>query len=189
MQTAIIGMGANLASHAGPPEFTLAAAVSRLESLGRVVYRSSLYSTAPVGYAAQPRFINAVVAIETDLEPRALLDGLLRIEQEFGRDRSQGIHNGPRTLDLDILLLGDQVISVPGLEIPHPRIRERAFVLVPLREIASNALNVHHGTLVTQLLNAAITPLHGDTNEAVLPIQSDVWRAGDCRDPHHPADS
>src|SRR5271170_2064728 len=107
MRTAYIGMGANLPSRAGPPAATLAAAAGRLESLGRVVNRSSLYSTEPVGVAGQPRFVNGVVALDTELEPRALLDGLLAIELEFGRDRSAGILNGPRTLDLDILLFGD----------------------------------------------------------------------------------
>jgi len=119
MRTAYIGMGGNLASWAGAPEATLAAAALRLESLGRVTSRSSLYSTAPVGFAAQPRFVNAVVALETELEPRELLDGLLAIEQEFGRDRAAGFANGPRTLDLDILLLGDLEIREPGLVIPH----------------------------------------------------------------------
>ena len=71
--------------------------------------------------------------LETDLDPRALLQGLLRIEQEFGRDRSAGIRNGPRTLDLDILVYGDERISEPGLEIPHPRMEEREFVVIPLR--------------------------------------------------------
>ena len=105
-------MGGNLASMAGPPEATLAAAALRLESLGRVTRRSSLYSTAPVGFAAQPRFMNAVVALATELGPRELLDGLLVIELEFGRERAAGIANGPRTLDLDILLLGElEVIS------------------------------------------------------------------------------
>src|ERR1035438_5319340 len=100
MRTAFIGMGANLASWAGAPEATLAAAARRLESLGRVACRSSLYSTAPVGFAEQPRFVNAVVALETELPPRELLDGLLAVEQEFGRTRAAGFANGPRTLDL-----------------------------------------------------------------------------------------
>src|SRR5579863_7423074 len=127
MQTAYIGMGSNLASWAGDPESTMVAAAARLEDLGRVDGRSSLYSTEPVGIATQPRFLNAVVALETDLEPRALLKNLLRIEKEFGRDRSSGIKNGPRTLDLDILVYGDRRISEPGLEIPHPRMGERDF--------------------------------------------------------------
>src|SRR5437763_16925583 len=138
MHTAYIGMGANVAGPAGDPESTMAAAANRLESLGRVVARSSLYSTAPVGFADQPRFLNAVVALQTDLEPRALLAGLLRIEREFGRDRASAIRNGPRPLDLDILVYGNEQISEPGLEIPHPRMEERDFVLIPLVEVASN---------------------------------------------------
>src|SRR5580693_7379762 len=117
MQTAYIGMGANLPSQAGTLEATLAAAAARLESLGHVTRRSSLYSTEPVGFAAQPRFVNAVVALETELEPRDLLQGLLAIEKEFGRDRAAGFVNGPRTLDLDILLFDDRTICEPGLEI------------------------------------------------------------------------
>jgi 2-amino-4-hydroxy-6-hydroxymethyldihydropteridine diphosphokinase len=178
MQTAFIGMGSNLVSKAGPPDATLAAAAERLESLGRIVCRSSLYSTEPVGFRAQPRFVNAVVGLETELQPTALLAGLLRIEQEFGRDRSAGIQNGPRTLDLDILFFGDQVIREPGLEVPHPRINDREFVLVPLRELASNVLNACHGTTVTQMMNAVSTPPHGDTNDAVTLLQSSFWRAG-----------
>ena len=107
MRKANIGMGANLASRAGAPEETLAAAAVRLASLGRIASRSSLYSTEPVGYAAQPRFVNAAVELQTALTPRQLLNGLLAIEQEFGRDRSAGIANGPRTLDLDILIFDD----------------------------------------------------------------------------------
>ena len=122
MRTALIGMGGNLASWAGTPDATLAAAGLRLESLGRVVCRSSLYSTAPVGFAEQPRFVNAVIALETKLGPRELLDELLAIEQEFGRDRTAGIANGPRTLDLDILLLEEFEINEAELTIPHPRL-------------------------------------------------------------------
>ncbi len=153
MRTAYIGMGGNLASRAGSPEATLAAAALRLESLGRVVSRSSLYSTEPVGFADQPRFVNAVVALETDLEPRSMLEGLLSIEQEFGRDRTAGFVNGPRTLDLDILLFGNVITSEPGLEIPHPRLAERTFVLVPLCEIAPRNLDAGGGKTVTQLLH------------------------------------
>ncbi|HEY1766783.1 MAG TPA: 2-amino-4-hydroxy-6-hydroxymethyldihydropteridine diphosphokinase, partial [Terracidiphilus sp.] len=96
MPTAYICMGSNLATAAGRPDATLAAAAARLETLGRVTLRSSLYSTEPVGFADQPRFVNAVVALETGLEPRDLLKALLAIEQEFGRDRTGGIRNGPR---------------------------------------------------------------------------------------------
>ena len=126
MRTAYIGMGGNQASWAGTPESTLTAAALRLESLGHLTRRSSLYLTEPVGFVEQPRFVNAVAALDTDLAPRELLDGLLAIEKEFGRDRAAGFVNGPRTLDLDILLFGDLEISEPVLEIPHPRLAERA---------------------------------------------------------------
>ena len=167
MQTAYIGMGGNVASWAGAPEATLAAAALRLESLGRVVRRLSLYSTAPVGFAGQPRFVNAVVALETKLAPRALLHGLLAIEQEFGRERMAGLQNGPRTLDLDILLFGDLTISEPELEDPHPRLAERAFVLVPLNEIAPQAVVPGLAKTLRQLL----TLLQIDSN-AVIPVKS-----------------
>jgi len=176
MRTAYIGMGGNLASKVGAPEDTLAAAVVRLESLGRVTRRSSLYSTEPVGYATQPRFVNAVVELETSLAPRDLLKALLAIEQEFGRDRAAGFANGPRTLDLDILLLDDLLISEADLEIPHPRLADRAFVLVPMGEIAPHKVDARSGLTVSQLLNA----LHknaGKEADAVVPIQTDVWRA------------
>jgi 2-amino-4-hydroxy-6-hydroxymethyldihydropteridine diphosphokinase len=154
MPIAYIGMGGNLASWAGAPEATLAKAALRLDSLGGVARRSSLYSTAPVGFTEQPRFVNAVVALETELAPRALLDGLLAIEHEFGRERTAGVANGPRTLDLDILLFGDLQISEPGLEIPHPRFAERAFVLVPLVEIAPEAVDPKSGRTAAEQLAA-----------------------------------
>ncbi|MGA7859262.1 MAG: 2-amino-4-hydroxy-6-hydroxymethyldihydropteridine diphosphokinase [Terracidiphilus sp.] len=177
MHTAYIGMGANLASQAGPPAATLAAALLRLEPYGRVVSCSSLYSTEPVGFAQQPRFTNAVVALDTDLIPRALLDALLAIEREFGRDRAAGIPNGPRTLDLDILLFGDLRISEPGLEIPHPRLAERAFVLIPLCEIAPQAVDPSHGKIVAQLLDALLQHDKSES-DAVVQIRSELWRAG-----------
>jgi len=170
-------MGGNLASWAGTPEATLAAAAVRLESLGRVTLRSSLYSTEPVGFAAQPRFVNAVAALETELEPRALLEGLLAIEREFGRDRTAGIANGPRTLDLDILLFGDLKISEPGLEIPHPRLNQRAFVLVPLNEIAPMDLDAGFGKTVSQLLHS-LFPNSESATDAVVQVESDSWRTG-----------
>ena len=177
MRVAYIGMGGNLASWAGTPEATLAAAAVRLESLGRVTLRSSLYSTEPVGFAAQPRFVNAVAALETELEPRALLEGLLAIEREFGRDRTAGIANGPRTLDLDILLFGDLKISEPGLEIPHPRLNQRAFVLVPLNEIAPMDLDAGFGKTVSQLMHS-LFPDSESATDAVVQVESGCWRTG-----------
>ena len=170
MRTAYIGMGGNLPSWAGTPEATLAAASLRLESLGRVVRRSSLYSTEPVGFAEQPRFVNAAVALETELEPRALLTRLLAIEQEFGRDRTAGIANGPRTLDLDILLFADLEVCEPDLDIPHPRLAERAFVLFPLSEIAPQVLVPGCGKAVAVLRSS----LKGEP-EAVARVESAVW--------------
>lgn len=174
MRIAYLGMGGNLAGWAGEPPATLAAAVLRLESLGRVVRRSSLYSTAPVGFAQQPRFVNAAVALETEMEPHELLRGLLAIEKEFGRDRTAGFVNGPRTLDLDILLLGNLEIREPELEIPHPRLAERAFVLIPLAEIAPEALDPRTGKTVGQLLQEL---LEGSASESqcVVQIRSSSW--------------
>jgi 2-amino-4-hydroxy-6-hydroxymethyldihydropteridine diphosphokinase len=177
MTMAYIGMGANLPSSAGPPEATLVAAVQRLGWLGRIAGASSLYSTEPVGYAEQPRFVNAVVALETHLSARQVLESLLCIERAFGRDRSGGIQNGPRTLDLDLLLMGDEVIREEGLELPHPRLADRAFVLVPLHEIAPDLVIVTLGRSVKELLHAWRGATKEESN-AVLPLQSDLWRNG-----------
>jgi len=175
MRTAYIGMGGNVASKVGTAEATLAAAALRLESLGRVVARSSLYSTAPVGFHEQPRFVNAVIALATELSPRELLDELMKIEQEFGRDRAASFANGPRTLDLDILLFGDLIVTEPGLEIPHPRLAERAFVLIPLDEIAADVRVPGCGRSVAQL-QASL--LDGSKNEAdaVMRMECDGWK-------------
>jgi 2-amino-4-hydroxy-6-hydroxymethyldihydropteridine diphosphokinase len=170
-------MGGNLASWAGTPEATLAAAAVRLKSLGRVTHRSSLYSTEPVGFAEQPLFLNAVVELETELEPQKLLSGLLKIELEFGRDRTAGFANGPRTLDLDILLFDDLKVSAPGLQIPHPRMTERKFVLIPLCEIAPRIVDAESGASVSQLLQR-LKENGGCETDAVVPIQSDMWRPG-----------
>jgi 2-amino-4-hydroxy-6-hydroxymethyldihydropteridine diphosphokinase len=175
MRTAYIGMGANLPSPAGPPEATLAAAAARLESLGRVRALSSLYSTTPVGFADQPRFINAAAALDTNLTPFELLGALLLSEKDFGRNRSWGLANGPRTLDLDILLYAGFVLHGASLVVPHPRLTQRAFVLVPLNEIAPNALDPRSGLSVAQLMKSLIPGPDYEIN-AVFPIQSDLWR-------------
>ncbi|HEY1766881.1 MAG TPA: 2-amino-4-hydroxy-6-hydroxymethyldihydropteridine diphosphokinase [Terracidiphilus sp.] len=174
--TAYIGLGANLPGPAGSPEDTLAAAVSRLGSLGRVEACSSLYSTSPVGFADQPRFLNAVLALETRLSPHELLEALLDVEREFGRDRSAGFANGPRTLDLDVLLYGDLVASGYDLKIPHPRLAERAFVLVPLREIAPQAIDPRTGSAVSQYLENLFPDPKG-ANDAVVQVESSLWSA------------
>lgn len=175
MHTAYIALGANLPGPAGPPPATLIAAVQRLRSIGILKRQSSLYSTEPVGFADQPRFLNAVVAMDTDLDARALLNQLLSIEKEFGRDRSAGIPSGPRTLDLDILLVNGLEINEPGLELPHPRLSERAFVLVPLAEIAPHLLIPGSGKTVAELLEELQTTRKGDVN-AVVRTEMDAWR-------------
>lgn len=177
MLTAYIGMGGNLSSPAGRPEATLTKAAEQMFTLGRILCRSPLYSTKPVGLASQPRFINAVVALETELAPRALLEGLLDLEREFGRDRSAGVENGPRTLDLDILLMGDLCIHEAGLEVPHPRLAERGFVLVPLNEIASNLVEPRHRRTIAELLRG-LNEKGNDATQDVVQVRSDLWHAG-----------
>ena len=128
---AYVAIGANLRD----PAQQVAAGVEALAMLPntRLAAVSPLYRSAPVGYADQPDFVNAVAKIETALTPRELLDALLGIERGFGRVRE--VKNGPRTLDLDIVLYGDEQVNEPGLVIPHPRMQERAFVVVPLADI------------------------------------------------------
>jgi 2-amino-4-hydroxy-6-hydroxymethyldihydropteridine diphosphokinase len=98
--------------------------------------QSRMYRTPPWGNTEQPPFINAVVELQTRLTPRVLLDQLLDIEIRFGRDRAEGEKWGPRELDLDLLLYGEEQLDEPGMHVPHPHLHERAFVLVPLAEIA-----------------------------------------------------
>jgi 2-amino-4-hydroxy-6-hydroxymethyldihydropteridine diphosphokinase len=99
-----------------------------------VVAVSAFRETDPVGYLDQPRFLNAAVALETALSPRELLDHLLAVERELGRTR-EGPRYGPRTIDLDLLLYGDEIVDEPGLSVPHPRLAERRFALEPLEEL------------------------------------------------------
>jgi 2-amino-4-hydroxy-6-hydroxymethyldihydropteridine diphosphokinase len=152
MPTAYIALGSNLTSEYGDRAQTLAEATKRLGSLGKIVASSSLYETEPVGYHEQPAFLNAVLALETKLEPLALLRGLLAIERELGRDRSHGVVNGPRTLDLDLLLLGDGVVVGEELTLPHPAFTQRRFVLAPLAEIAPQLRHPLRGSTMEELL-------------------------------------
>lgn len=133
MVRAFVGLGSNL----GEREVTLRAAVKRLRVLPETEVRgvSSFRDTEPVGNVDQPRFLNAAVELETGLSARALLGALLELERAFGRDRGSGPPMGPRTLDLDLLLYGDETIDEPLLEVPHPRLHERRFVLEPLAEL------------------------------------------------------
>lgn len=154
MSRAYIGLGANL----GDRPATLRAALRRMASLGTLLAASALYETAPWGNVRQPLFVNAACALETDLEPKALLAELQRIERELGRDRSREERWGPRAIDLDILLYDDRVERSPGLEIPHPRLHERAFALVPLAEIAPHAMHPTLQRSVTSLAAAVGSP-------------------------------
>ena len=133
MTRAFVGLGSNL----GERETTLRAAIGRLQTIPKIEVRavSSLRDTEPVGYTDQPRFLNGVVELETSLSALALLGVLLELERAFGRDRAKAPPMGPRTLDLDLLLYGDAMIHEPLLEVPHPRLHERRFVLEPLAEL------------------------------------------------------
>jgi 2-amino-4-hydroxy-6-hydroxymethyldihydropteridine diphosphokinase len=125
-------LGANL----GRREETLRRAVELMQAAHgvEVVGVSSFRETDPVGVVDQPRFLNGAVAVETDLSPRGLLETLLRIERELGRVRD-GTRWGPRKIDLDVLLYGEEVVDEPGLRVPHPHLRERRFALEPLAEL------------------------------------------------------
>ncbi len=134
MKTAAVGLGANL----GDAKASVLAAIAVLDLLPdtRMLSASKLYRTAAWGQTDQPDFINAVVVLVTGLSARELLDKLLAVERDFGRVRAAGERWGPRTLDLDLLLFGDDVIDEPGLLVPHPHLHERAFALLPLAQIA-----------------------------------------------------
>ena len=136
MTRAAIALGSNL----DDPEAHVKRGFDDIAALPqtRLLARSRLYRTRPVGYADQPDFINACALVETSLAPRTLLNELLAIEKRHGRERT--IPNGPRTLDLDIVLYGNERIVEPGLVIPHPRAHEREFVLKPLHDVWPGAL-------------------------------------------------
>ncbi|MBV8563801.1 MAG: 2-amino-4-hydroxy-6-hydroxymethyldihydropteridine diphosphokinase [Actinobacteria bacterium] len=129
-----VGLGSNL----GDREATIRAAVAALgdEAGVEVVAVSTLRETDPVGYVDQPPFLNGVAELETELPARDLLERLLAVERRFGRVREGIPAQGPRTLDLDLLLYGDDEFDEPGLTVPHPRLHERRFVLEPLAELA-----------------------------------------------------
>jgi 2-amino-4-hydroxy-6-hydroxymethyldihydropteridine diphosphokinase len=142
---AYVGLGANL----GDRERTIREAARRIGA-GRV---SEIRETEPWGYADQPRFLNAAAEIDTGLGARELLDVLLEVERDLGRERGTGPRYGPRAIDLDLLLFGSEVIEEPGLSVPHPRLHERRFALEPLAELHPGLVVPGRGT-VAELLAA-----------------------------------
>jgi 2-amino-4-hydroxy-6-hydroxymethyldihydropteridine diphosphokinase len=141
----------SLGSNVGNREAQLRAAQVRLSAITRVVALSSFYETEPVEYVQQPWFLNCAVAIETNETPEQLISALLRIEQEMGRQRAQ--KNGPRSIDIDILLLADRIMESKDLTIPHPAMHLRRFVLEPLAEIAPEALHPVFKKTIRELLD------------------------------------
>jgi 2-amino-4-hydroxy-6-hydroxymethyldihydropteridine diphosphokinase len=154
MAITYIALGANL----GDRDAALRAAIARLGALGVVEAVSPFFDTAPVGYTEQPRFLNAVARLRTDLPPRDLLRGLLAIEASLGRVRT--IRWGPRAIDLDLLLYDDVIIDAPELVVPHPRLHERRFVLEPLATLAPDLTHPLLKRTVSALL-ASVTDQAG----------------------------
>jgi 2-amino-4-hydroxy-6-hydroxymethyldihydropteridine diphosphokinase len=134
MASALIALGGNVGDVRSRFEIAIAAICRQAQAT--LTARSSDYETPPWGSVEQPSFINACIAIETALAPQALLAALLDVERTFGRDRTRETRWGPRTLDLDLIAYDDIALDTPELTLPHPRLFERAFVLVPLAEIA-----------------------------------------------------
>lgn len=156
--TAYVGLGANL----GDPAAAIRSACAALDALPdtRLIACSRLYRSAPVGVSGQPDYINAVAALETRLTAQALLAAMMEIEADNGRTRDY--HMAPRTLDMDLLLHGDAQIDEPRLQVPHPRMHLRAFVLAPLAELAPG-LSIPGAGVVADLLPAV-------ANQAIEPI-------------------
>lgn len=186
---AVIGVGANL----GDRLATIEAAVWALHDADHIQVAdvSGIYETAPWGDVDQPAYLNAVVVVTTTLSPRALLADLQATEAGFGRDRSREQRWGPRTLDLDLLLYGDVEVDGDDLVVPHPRMRERAFVLVPLMEVMPG-LVLPDGTRLTSLL-ADLAPMDEDIDLFVrldgLPGRTGIQRpAGPSSGPAQVAD-
>ena len=172
MVRAYIGLGGNLDSGAIQPAQTLVQAASELDQLPhtRLIQLSPLYRSAPIGYDDQPDFINAVAALETRLSAIELLRHLQALELQHGRQRSALQRNGPRTLDLDLLLYGqhaEQCIDLPTLQVPHPRLHQRAFVLRPLADIAPTLHIPGQGPLSALLPRVSAQVLHQ------LPVDAD----------------
>jgi 2-amino-4-hydroxy-6-hydroxymethyldihydropteridine diphosphokinase len=161
-----LGLGSNLS----PRKAHLAHAIRRLHQEATVTGISSVYETDPVGFRDQPPFLNMVVRVETGLEPSALLGLARSIEAERGRVRT--VRDGPRTLDIDILLFGDRQVRLDGLSVPHPRMHGRRFVLVPLLEVAPEAHDPVSGRPFRELLEGLGAAPGADSVRPVMPGQA-----------------
>jgi 2-amino-4-hydroxy-6-hydroxymethyldihydropteridine diphosphokinase len=147
-QIAYLSLGSNLGQRADH----LRDAIMRLRKIGRVTAVSSFYETEPVEFVEQPWFVNCVMALETSSTAEELLQSLISIERELGRNRSAKQKKGPRIIDIDILLFGAQVIDSPQLTVPHPAMHERRFVLQPLAEMAPQLVHPKLKKTIAQLL-------------------------------------
>lgn len=133
--TAYLLLGSNL----NQPALQLKKAMLKIEKFGRILRTSSMYQTAAWGLADQPDFLNQIVILKTHLEAEQLMQELLKVESDMGRIRTT--KNAPRTIDLDILFFDKEIHKAPDLQIPHPRIQERKFVLIPLNELSPNLMH------------------------------------------------
>jgi 2-amino-4-hydroxy-6-hydroxymethyldihydropteridine diphosphokinase len=149
---AAIALGSNLASEYGGPEQNLREGIKRVGELGEVRAVSEFHETEPVGFTEQPRFLNGALLLETELAPVELMRALLAIERAMGRDRAASPAKGPRVIDLDLLLMGDLILSSSELTLPHPAMAERRFVLEPLAEIAPAMVDPASGRTVAEML-------------------------------------
>ena len=156
MSIAFVALGSNL----GDRLATINSAIDRLSRIGTIRSVSPIYETEPIRFLDQPPYLNAVAEIETSLRPEELLETLLQIERAHGRERT--FQNAPRTLDLDLLVYDQEIIQIDKLTVPHPRLHERAFVLVPLNEIAPGLIVPGTGKSAAELLEALL-PVSGVT--------------------------